>query len=400
MYQHLSHEPYRLIDENKPLASHQFAEKGKEESCNWNQVADFACEFGLDDPLIILAHYLDFAKQPPCTKCTGKNPLKPHKVHEREHRNAKLFLNSKSQKSICTQAAEIVMAKRRLLMLELTREEMLCKKFEEKMERLRDFTPDDLKLYLAAVAWYNCMFKDFDLKLFKILRLLTENVPKRRNVMFKGPINSGKTGLAAALLDLLDGKALNVNCPADKLPFELGCALDKFMVVFEDVKGQVSLNKDLQPGQGFHNLDNLRDHLDGAVAVTLERKHVNKKHQIFPPAIITANEYAIPKTVLARIALTLNFSCKDNLKKSLDRNLELRRKRVIQSGMTLLIALIWSLPLKYFKVEIQPEVTKWRDILNAEVGHDLYCKMLENVEAGDDPLYGVFEYEEESEDES
>ncbi|AGA82607.1 large T antigen [Otomops polyomavirus KY157] len=400
LYRHLGGDNgYRLDEESKSLNSFEFDQNKKEQTCNWTQVTDFAVEYGIEDPLLIMAHYLDFAYNPDlCMKCLHKTGLKPHKAHEKEHANAKLFQDSRSQKSICAQASETVIAKKRLHMMEVTREELLLEKLRFQMEKLVDFGPNDLKVFMAGVAWWNCMFADFEMKLLKILQLITENIPKKRNVLFIGPINSGKTSLAAALLDLLDGKALNVNCPSDKLPFELGCATDKFVVCFEDVKGQVGPNKDLQSGQGFHNLDNLRDHLDGNVSVSLEKKHVNKRHQIFPPCIITANNYIIPKTVFCRIAYTLHFSCKDNLRDSLEKNCDLRRRRVLSSGVTLVLCLIWCLNMKYFQTSLQEDVKKWRDIINAEVGHDMYCKMLENVEAGEDPLHGILEYEEDEED--
>lgn len=397
LHGHLQFDPYTCVVESKPIFGSEFTEK-KETTVNWNKIADFAFKHLIDDPLLIMAHYLDFANPFPCNKCSSKTALKPHLDHEEHHKNAKLFLDSRAQKSICTQAAETVLAKKRLQMLEMTRDEVLCSIFEKRMQRLRDFEPYDLNLFMAGVAWYKCLFQDFEEKVFKILRLLTENVPKRRNIMFRGAINTGKTSMAAALMDLLEGKALNVNCPADKLPFELGCALDKFMVVFEDVKGQTGSNKELQPGQGFNNLDNLRDHLDGAVPVSLEKKHVNKRHQIFPPCIITANDYIIPKTVHTRIAYTLNFSCKDNLRTSLEKNLDIRRRRVLQSGTTLLLCLIWCLELRYFKPSLQEEVKYWRVIIQNEVGDDNYCKMLENVEAGDDPLFGIYDEGEEEDD--
>ncbi|AGA82588.1 large T antigen [Eidolon polyomavirus 1] len=398
LYRLLKEDPYRLIEENKSLYNYDFAEKSKEQTCNWNLVADFAFEYRLDDPLVILAHYLDFAKPYPCGKCFTKTALKPHKAHEKEHQNAKLFMDCKSQKSICQQAADIVIAKSRLEMMECTREELLEKKMRKVMERLRDFEPKDLKLYMAGVAWYCNLFNHFELILFKIIKFLTENIPKHRNVMFKGEVNSGKTSLAAAIIDLLEGKALNINCPADKLNFELGCALDRFCVVFEDVKGQAGPRKDLPPGQGFNNLDNLRDHMDGAVPVSLERKHVNKKHQIFPPIIVTCNHYVIPVTVQARICFTLNFVSKPNLKTSLDKNLEIRRRRVLQSGTTLLLCLIYCLPMRLFADTMVEDVRNWRQIINQEVGWDTYCKMLENIEAGDDPLRGVDPVEEEEEE--
>ncbi|AMQ35490.1 large T antigen [Pan troglodytes schweinfurthii polyomavirus 3] len=394
IYGALCKPPYKLLQENKPLMSYEFQEKEKETTCNWNLVAEFATEYDLDDGLIILAHYLDFANPFPCHKCENKSRLKPHKAHEFHHANAKLFYESKSQKSICQQAADTVLAKRRLEMLEMTRSEMLCKKFRKHLEKLRDLDTIDLMYYMGGVAWYCCLFEEFEKKLLKILELLTENIPKYRNIWFKGPINSGKTSFAAALLDLLEGKALNINCPSDKLPFELGCAIDKFMVVFEDVKGQTSINKDLQPGQGINNLDNLRDHLDGAVAVSLERKHVNKKHQIFPPCIVTSNDYFLPKTLLARFSYTLNFSSKANLRDALDHNMEIRRRRILQSGTTLLLCLIWCLPDTSFKACLQEEIKEWKQILQAEVSYAKFCQMIENVEAGQDPLLSILIEEE------
>ncbi|ADQ54180.1 large T antigen [Pan troglodytes verus polyomavirus 1b] len=389
LYNALCKEPYKLLQENKPLFNYEFQEKEKESSCNWNLVAEFACEYELEDCLIILAHYLDFAKPFPCPKCENKSSLKPHKAHEKHHANAKLFYESKSQKSICQQAADTMLAKKRLEMLEMTRSEMLCKKFKKHLERLRDLDSMDLMFYMGGVAWYCCLFEEFEKKLLKIIELLTENVPKHRNIWFKGPINSGKTSFAAALLDLLEGKALNVNCPADKLPFELGCALDRFMVVFEDVKGQTSLNKDLQPGQGINNLDNLRDHLDGAVPVSLEKKHMNKKHQVFPPCIVTANDYFLPKTVSARFSYYLNFSSKENLRQALEQNKEIRRRRILQSGTTLFLALIWCLPDTTFKPCLQEEIKQWKQILQSEVSYGKFCTMVENVEAGQDPLFNI-----------
>lgn len=393
-YQTLNHDPFVCIKETKTLYPMDFSEKEKTETVNWNKIADFACDYHLDDPLIILAHYLDFAKEVEgCEKCQKTNGLKAHKGHKDHHSNAKLFMECRIQKALCQQASEVFIAKQRLQQLEMTREEMLCLFFQKRLEKLKDLHGDDLKLYFAGVAWYKCLFDNFEDKLFKVLRLLTENCPKSRNCLFKGPINSGKTSLAAALLDLLEGKALNVNCPADKLPFELGCAMDKFMVCFEDVKGQVGLNKELQPGQGFHNLDNLRDHLDGAVPVALEKKHINKRHQIFPPSIITCNNYLIPKTVLARISYFLDFQIKDNLRKALDKNYELRRKRILQSGTTLFLCLIYFLELDKFKQSLHAEIRNWREIIDAEVGITLFNSMVEKIEQGEDPLGDVFTYE-------
>ncbi|WWE89200.2 large tumor antigen [Castor fiber polyomavirus 1] len=388
-YDALCKEPFSLIEENKPgLFQHEFTDK-EEQTCSWNLVAKFAEDNNLDDPLMIMAHYLDFNEEYPCKKCEKKQFKVHYNFHKLHQINAGLFFLSKQQKSICQQAADVVLAKRRLKLLEATRSELLAEKIKVQIEKLRELTQIPMLQYMAGVAWYSCLFERTDEVVKRILQLVTENVPKKRNILFRGPVNSGKTSFAAALMDLIDGKALNINCPPDKLPFELGCAIDQFAVVFEDVKGQISMNKNLQPGQGMSNLDNMRDFLDGAVKVNLEKKHMNKRSQIFPPCIVTCNEYVLPQTLFIRFAYCLNFCPKDNLKKSLDKNSDLSRYRILQSGLTIVMLLIWYAPVSEFVPELQEDIRYWKQILEQEVGYEKFSSMIENVEAGDDPLLGI-----------
>ncbi|AGA82578.1 large T antigen [Otomops polyomavirus KY156] len=388
-YRYICKAPFKEVKANKILLSTDF-DDGKEEACNWNKVAEFAVEADLDDPLLILAHYLDFASAYPCIKCL-KPKIKAHDMHESHHTNATLFQNCKNQRSICNQAADVVLAKRRLLLAESTREELLCQCFEKQLERLKKIDEMQIINHMAGVAWYACMFEEFDVILFNILRLLTENVPKQRNILFRGPVNTGKTTLAAALMDLVGGKSLNVNCPADKLNFELGCAIDRFAVVFEDVKGQNTINKKLQPGQGVSNLDNMRDYLDGAVPVNLEKKHVNKRSQIFPPCIVTMNEYALPQTLFVRFYMKLNFSPKANLQAALEKTPSLLQERILQSGLTLFLLLMWYYSSSKFSPTIREKISNWKVIVEKVVTHEMYCKMLENVEVGESPLTDILE---------
>ncbi|AWD33803.1 large T antigen [Tupaia glis polyomavirus 1] len=390
LYKCLCKDPFKEIKANKNgLYSFDFDDT-KEATCCWTKVAEFAVAANVDDPLLILAHYLDFAKPYPCPKC---NPIKSkaHEFHQEHHENAVLFEQCKNQRSICSQASDIVLAKRRLLISESTRVELLVQCFEKQLKLLQALEPTEICDFMAGVAWYACLFQGFEEVLFQILQLLTENVPKQRNVLFIGPVNSGKTTLAAALMDLLDGKALNVNCPGDKLNFELGCALDRFTVVFEDVKGQLMLNKKLQPGQGISNLDNMRDYLDGAVPVNLERKHVNKRSQIFPPSIVTMNEYIMPQTLFVRFAMKLHFTCKPNLQSALDKTPVLLRKRVLQKGLTLFLLLLWYFPSNKFAVSLQPSIALWKNIIEQTVPYSAYCQMLENIEVGESPLSVLIE---------
>ncbi|BAQ55568.1 large T antigen [Bat polyomavirus 5a] len=388
-YQEMKNEPFKLIEENKPgLFTHEFSEGPEKPGVDWNLLSEFAVENNLDDCLLLMGFYLDFANDPEmCIKCIQKKLKTHYKYHEQHYKNAVLFKECKTQKTVCQQATDIVQAKQRLKLLELTREELLTERFKKCIDQLEEkFGQVSILEYMAGVVWYNCMFDNIEEIVFKVLELLTENRPKKRNILFRGPINTGKTTFAAAILDLVGGKTLNVNCPSEKLSFELGCAIDQFAVIFEDVKGQIAMNKSLQPGQGVANLDNLRDYLDGSVKVNLERKHVNKRSQYFPPCIVTMNEYVIPQTLFTRFAKVIDFTPKRYLKESLEANSNLQTKRILQSGITMFLLLVYYLPSRMFVEELQKDVTYWKQIIDKYVGDSNIGKMMNNILNGKNPL--------------
>lgn len=391
-YKALQGPNFTVIRESREggLHSYDFQEASKKDDCDWNAVAEFALANDLTDPLLIMGYYLEFAGEPSlCQKC--KKGVKAHKCHELQWSNAKLFKSAKNQRGIATQAADRVLSARRVMMIESTRVDLMVMSFKKQFQVLNDQFAGGVEItqLLGAVAWLDCLMPSFTTKLKEMLTLLVQNYAKKRNLLFKGPINSGKTTLAAGIMDLLGGVALNVNCSSDKINFELGCAIDKMLVVFEDVKGQPLPNTDLPAGVGMANLDNLRDHLDGCVPVNLERKHTNKVSQLFPPCIITCNDYAIPRTVKARVAKGYYFMHKPNLKKCLEQNPILMQKRLLQKGVTLLAALIWWEPVSEFVEEIQEDVVNWKQTFERWVTYGMFLDMKQNILAGKDPFHGV-----------
>lgn len=391
-YKALQDSKFAVLRESKEggLHSYDFQEASKKDDCDWNFVADFAADMELTDVLLIMGYYMEFATEPSlCPKCLKS--VKAHQHHEKHWANAKLFKTAKNQKGIAQQAADRVLAARRVLMMESTRQDLMVMSFKKQFKVLAEQFGGGVEItqLIGAVAWLDCLLPQFTIKIKEMLSYLVENTPKRRNLLFKGPINSGKTTLAAAILDLLGGVALNVNCSSDKINFELGCAIDKYMVVIEDVKGTPLPNTDLPSGVGMANLDNMRDYLDGCVPVNLERKHINKTSQLFPPCIITCNEYTIPTTVKARVAKGYYFLHKPGLKKSLDANPILMKKRLLQKGCTLLAALIWWEPVSDFVEEIQEEVVNWKQTFEQWVSYGMFQTMKENILSGKDPFEGV-----------
>ncbi|AFP94199.1 large T-antigen [bat polyomavirus 4a] len=387
----LGKEPFELLDESVPggLTENVFMAEDCEEGqkqVNWKQISDYACAIKCDDVHLLMGLYLEFEfPVESCGKC-DKQVLPSHFKYHKDHlENAKLFAQCKNQKSICQQAVDAVIAKKRVDQLVLTRKQMLTERFVTMLDKMdAHFGPrgaGDLREYMAGVCWLHCPIHNIEEHIVEFLQCIVSNVPKRRYWLFKGPVNSGKTTLAAALLDLVGGKALNINLPFERINFELGVAIDQYMIVFEDVKGTVS-TKDLPQGLGLSNLDNLRDYLDGSVKVNLEKKHLNKRTQIFPPGIVTMNEYVLPTTLSIRFVKTLNFRVKNYLSKSLRQTEELLEKRILQSGMTLMLMLVHHCLVQEFDPSIQARVVEWKERLDREVGDDEMNTFLRRIAQG------------------
>lgn len=390
-YSCLTRDPFAVLEESIPggLKEHDFTREDVEgdpttPQVNWVLLSELACDLKTEDVYLLMGLYWEFSVNPElCEKCRERKIEDHYKNHPKHHTNASLFIGSKNQKNACQQAVDVYVAKRRVEIAHKTRAQLLLARFEylfKKMDQVL-LSESDFHTYMAGVAWYSVLFPKFDDLLMKYLEMVVDNVPKSRYWLLKGPINSGKTTFAAALLDLCGGRALNINCPADRLSFELGCAIDQFTIVFEDVKGQ-SEQKDLQYGNGVNNLDNLRDHLDGAVPVNLEKKHMNKKAQVFPPGLVTMNNYFMPPTLMARFAKVLTFMVKPCLSKSLELTPEVMGGRILQSGMTLLLLLLWFRPTSDFMPEIQEKVVYYKELIDSHVSVFDFACWKDNITKG------------------
>ncbi|ACI16490.1 putative large T antigen [Myotis polyomavirus VM-2008] len=393
-YQHLCLPPYNKDMENLDGGLNRDFFDVPEEAArlvSWKQITDYALATNCDDVFLLMGQYKEFAQEVEgCKKCDEKIFYEHYNYHKMHTENAQVFLDCRNQKTICQQAVDGVIAQRRLTVAQMTREQLLAARFKELFARMDSYfsakSSKDIKHYMAGAVWYMHFFPGIDMKDFitEFLQAMVDNIPKRRYWLFTGPVNTGKTTLASALLDLCGGKSLNINMPFDKLNFELGVAIDQFMVVFEDVKGQVSDNKDLPPGQGIHNLDNLRDYIDGAVPVNLEKKHLNKKTQIFPPGLVTCNEYVLPITLKVRLCRRIKFTFNKNQFLALRRTDCLYRHRILQSGISLLLLLIYECGIDEFDKEVQELVEKWKKRIDEDIGDYLIDDMKANCAEGKD----------------
>nr|BBG62139.2 large T antigen [Rhinolophus affinis polyomavirus 4] len=415
LYTCLSCTPYSLIEESIPGGlSSEFFDNPEEANKNvsWKMIAEYALEIMCDDLHLLIGLYKEFAEpHETCKKCDDKLIPDHFKYHRSHRENAQHFLECRNQKSICQQAVDGVIAKRRVDCAQLTRKQQLASRFLKLFDKMETLfgcrSSTSLEIFMAGVCWFDCMFPNMKDLVLDYIECVTLNIPKKRYWLFTGPVNTGKTTLAAALLDLCGGKSLNVNMPFEKISFELGVAIDQFSVVFEDVKGQLSENKKLPTGQGINNLDNLRDYLDGAVKVNLEKKHLNKKTQIFPPGIVTANEYTFPVTLRVRFCKTLRFVFHKHLWLSLRKTELLSKHRVLQNGITLLLLLVYYCEVTDFLPEVQEKVTYWKQRIDEEVTDKKMFDMLIQCKAGkcilsdpDQEDSGIFSEEQTTQTES
>lgn len=310
---------------------------------------DYAVHIDCTDALLLLAIYKRLAQ--PTEKCPDcikeKETLKRKRTthledHPKHQHNAGLFLHIKDQKRLCQCAVDAVLAEKRFKSATMSRNERLMERFRVVLKTIDDILYEDKEVidnFVTAVLMLNMLFPQVE-TIVDILDTVVKNPPKRRYFIFRGKVNTGKTTIAAAILSLCSGASLNVNGSPDRLQFELGCAIDQFMVLFEDVKGTPQADTNLPAGFGMLNLDNLRDHLEGTVPVNLERKHQNKVSQIFPPGIITMNDYILPQTIKARARTIVDFKHIPNFAKALRNNSEVVEGRLLTKPETLLAYLL------------------------------------------------------------
>ncbi|AWD33762.1 large T antigen [Glis glis polyomavirus 1] len=388
-YNRMTFDPFTLIEETIPggLNEDHFGDTEESKQVDWTVVQELAINLKTDDVHLLMGYYLEFGKPlPQCNKCKAGDKI--HAAHHAtHHKNALLFRQCKSQKNVCQQAIDGFIALRRVQTASATREELLKLRFLELLDRMDDIcNSDNIDIWMAGVAWFSVLDENIESLVVSYLKTIVENIPKRRYFLFMGPINTGKTTLAAALLDLCGGRSLNVNMPFDRINFELGMAIDQFTVLFEDVKGTHSRDKSLPTGQGINNLDNLRDYLDGSIKVNLEKKHINKKTQIFPPGIVTMNEYSLPKTLHIRFRSIMHFSRRPYLRESLNNTPDIMKNRVLHNGITLLLLLIWYRPVSDFHSDLHDKVVLWKGILERHVSNTQFAGMIEACKRGGDML--------------
>lgn len=334
---------------------------------------EFAVQKNITDTLFLLALYKRFETNPEkcklCQQEAASSLRSVFKTHRRDHRkhfeNAQLFVKLRDLKKCCQYAVDQVLAEKRYKALTETRDERVEARVEVLLKNIADIikSPEATDSFICAVIILQHLLPEC---IEKICETFILNPPKRRYYIFKGPINTGKTTVAAAILDFFTGASLNLNGNPDRLQFELGCAIDAFMVLIEDIKGApVDPKSSLPRGLGMINLDNMRDFLEGSVCVNLERKHQNKVAQIFPPGIITMNNYVIPPTVRVRCVEIIDFKKLPFVHLALENNPRVRQERWLIKGETLAAALFLFHPTM-FTQKIKEKMATEIALLNIE----------------------------------
>lgn len=283
----------------------------EEGDAHFNQqlLNEFALALRITDPSLLLGmYYAEIARSADdCYHCQSLPRTDPHhKLHLANMDNARLFCSMRAQKQACQNAVDCVVGALRLESLRVTPEAYFRGALKEALEKFHEGL-DDASV-AAAVLLHGMLPQGWNAEAFAELihTRIVQGEPKRRGIIFRGAYDTGKSSLAAAIVSLFKGVYLNVNCTAERIGFELGQAIDQRLVCFDDVLGRAEPAHGLHGGNGMRNLDALRDHLDGAFPVGLEKKHHNKVQQVFPPWIVTCNEYEIPDAV-ARRAHVLPF---------------------------------------------------------------------------------------------
>lgn len=358
------------------------AEEEEEPLFDHTMLRDLAMDLRITDPVYLHGLYCHEMPLPlvDCQLCVedGRNreEFQTHRpYHIKHHENSICFRAVREQRKACVHACDAVHAYLRLRMKTQSPVEFYIERLKEVLSPVAKGDRDTRSVIAQGVLWSHMCPGVFKTFIEKVYNTIVVAQPKKRGLILQGPFDCGKTTLAQSIRAFYLGSSLNVNLCKDRLHFELGGAIDMRMVLFDDVTGAAT--NGLEGGWGFRNLDSLRDHLDGCVPVGLERKHQQRIEQVFPPWILTCNEYKIPPAILARGELI-------KLRKSIvdpDAFMEkykVRRSQLV-SAESYALAMALYLPVDFFPesckdlVEmIKADAREHQHVLEAEL-LDLEC---------------------------
>nr|CRI06403.1 TPA: Large T antigen [Baja California bark scorpion polyomavirus 1] len=271
----------------------------KKDRFNVKQFIDFALVHSITNYMDLMHAYAHLAE-----KCTIKNYTKEHEAdHFEQGVNAGKFLYL-DRKKYAKQAVEVVEAEMHASHQRMSNQEFFDEKLSRTIEEINELD-SDISIFFEAISFAKLYGED-SLKdiISGIIDCICVARPKRRYVCLTGYYNSGKSMLAHAFSQLFDAVSINVNIDRSRLPFQLGCALDRRMVIFDDVRGG-------KEGYGWSNLESLRDHIDGRIEVPLEKKNRQPVQQVFPPGIITTNYLKMSVAMKKRIKNYIMWNIKN-----------------------------------------------------------------------------------------
>lgn len=278
-------------------------EKKPESTAKFNHkiLVDFCISHEITEVYSCMYEYAHLAG--PCDR-TGYELTREHEEDHIEHKeNAQIFVHMSDRKRVAKNAVDAVTANLFNFIRRMNNKDFLEDKCRIIGDRLFEITTTDI----FGLADFYSRYVIPKHKFFAISKIILDRFvnaePRKRWTGLVGPYGCGKTTYASAMSKLFEGVSINVNCPKERLAFYLGSAIGKRFVLLDDVKGRKCHYPPLlTPGNGFDNLDDLREHLDGDHEVQLEKKNQNPVHQVFPPGIITCNKYVIPDAIKTRVA--------------------------------------------------------------------------------------------------
>lgn len=270
-------------------------------------ICEYAMSHKIDNVMKLMVEYSHLAT--PCCLSPSKvtnDHLEDHKEHKE---NAISFKHLSDRKRAAQNAVQTVVAE---LFVEISKEEP-HKYIDRRSRELSDIILEQTDPEFFGLAWfyshYHIPSKKFNNFAKLVLNSFIYGTPRLRWTIFQGDYKSGKTSFSSAFTEFFEGVTININVDKNRLSFFLGNALGKRFVLFDDVKGRVDNKRKslLTSGNGFQNLDDLRDHLDGHVKVQLEKKNQQPVEQKFPPGIITCNKYVVEPALLERVQGPIKF---------------------------------------------------------------------------------------------
>lgn len=253
---------------------------------NYKLFTDYAIKRKIKSPYTLTYEYSELSK----------DDSEFHLEHPGHLENAKLYVKLANRFKHSSAACKVFQAYQTEMIEQFSNEQFIVNEINSIIENSLAMSDEEFYDYYARAHLTKTMYGTATCSKLLYFGFLyfQKALPRKRWIALFEENDAGASSIANAFKELFNGVNININVKDEtRRCFQLGMAIGRRYVIFDDVRGP-----------GFTNLDTcMRDALDGRHKIILEPKYRDPVEQFFPPGMITTKSYMFTEVLKKRIKI-------------------------------------------------------------------------------------------------